>query len=81
MSVLHLAAAWVPPLETPQFVPSALAEAAAVQAPASEAQALPAVLHLQAAALAQAEEAAEAAQVSVEVVDVIKNSDITQKNI
>ena len=80
----------MPPLETPQFVPSALAEAAAIQAPASEVQALPAVLHLQAAALAQviaaaalaqAEEAAEAAQVSVEVVDVIKTSDITQKKI
>ena len=71
----------MPPLETPQFVPSALAEAAAVQALASEAQALPAVLHLQAVALAQAEAAVEAAQVSVEVVDVIKTSDITQNNI
>lgn len=71
----------MPPLETPQFVPSALAEAAAVQAPASEAQALPAVLHLQAAALVQAEEAVEAAQALVEVVDVIKTSDIAQNNI
>lgn len=71
----------MPPHETLQFVPSALAEAAAVQAPASEVQALLVVLHLQAAALAQAEAAVVAVQVSVEVVDVIKNKDITQNNI